>query len=70
MKRKSAMTKQKAKKLSDEKKKFKDIMKEVEPFLPEKSHILKRQPGEWDVDMSSLGSVRVQRVYDAGDKNL
>lgn len=53
MKRKSNTIKEKTKKLLDGEKKYKDIMREVEPFLPKKSHILKREHGEWNIDIMS-----------------
>ena len=70
MKKKSNITKKKEKKLLDEKKKFRDVMKEVKPFLPEKSHILKRQRGEWNVDVSSLTNAQAQNTDDAGNNSL
>ena len=62
MKKKSKITKEETKRLLGEKKKYRNIMKEVEPFLPEKSHILKRQHGEWDVDRSPLINVQSQNT--------
>ena len=70
MKKKSKVTKEKEKKLLDEKEKFRDVMKEVKPFLPEKSHILKRQSGEWNVNMSLLTNLGAQNTDDAGNNSL
>ena len=47
MEEKENIPEERSKKLSDAKKSFDDIMKRIEPFLPEKSQVLHKQYSEW-----------------------
>ena len=47
MKEKKDMPEERSKKLSDAKKSLDDIMKRIEPFLPEETQVLHKQYSEW-----------------------
>ena len=50
MKEKENIPEERSKKLSDAKKSLDDIMKRVEPFLPEEIQVLHKQYSEWKSD--------------------
>ena len=53
MKEKKDMPEERSKKLSEAKKSLDDIMKRIEPFLPEKTQVLHKQYSEWKSGASS-----------------
>ena len=57
MKEKKDMPEERSKKLSDAKKSLDDIMKRIEPFLPEETQVLHKQYSEWKSGASSLGKL-------------
>ena len=54
MKEKENIPEERSKKLSGAKKSLDDIMKRIEPFLPERSQVIHKQYSEWKSDASSL----------------
>ena len=60
MKKKQNVPKEKLKKLSDAEKNYKDILKRIEPFLPEKTQVIHKQYSEWDTDTASSTNVQIQ----------
>ncbi len=57
MKKKENIPKEQLKKLHDAKKNLDDIMKGIEPFLPEKTQVLHKQYSEWKSGASSLAEL-------------
>ena len=57
MKEKKDMPEERLKKLSDPKKSLDDIMKRIEPFLPEKTQVIHKQYSEWKSGASSLAKL-------------
>lgn len=53
MKEKENIPKERSKKLSDAKKNLDDIMKGIEPFLPEQAQVIHKQYSEWNTGMPS-----------------
>ena len=47
------MPEERLKKLSDAKKGLDDIMKKIEPFMPEKTRVIHKRHGEWKSAASS-----------------
>ena len=66
MKKKQNIPKEKLNKLSDAEKNYKDIMKKIAPFLPEKTRVIHKQYSEWNTDTASLMNIRKQDVNDSG----
>ena len=64
MKEKKDMPEERSKKPSDAKKNLDDIMKRIEPFLPEENQVLHKRYSEWKSGASSL------RVECGGDGQL
>lgn len=60
MKDKKTMSKERSKKLSDAKKNLDDMMKAIEPFLPEKTQVIHKQYSEWNSGMSSFDEAQVE----------
>ncbi len=66
MKKKQNIPREKLKKLSGAEKKYKDILKKIAPFLPEKTHVVHKQYSEWNTDTASLMNIQKQDVNDSG----
>ena len=60
MKDKKNMSKERSKKLSDAKKSLDDMMKAIEPFLPEKTQVLHKQYSEWKSGAASFDEAQVE----------
>lgn len=54
MKEKKYIPEEPSKKLSDAKKNLDDIMKRIEPFLPEKTRVIHKQYSEWKSSLAFL----------------
>ena len=66
MKKKQNIPTKKLKKLSEAEKKYKDILKRIAPFLPEKTHVARKQYSEWNTDTASLMNIQKQDINDSG----
>lgn len=66
MKKKRNITRKELKKLSDAEKNYKDIIKKIEPFLPEKTHVIHKQYSEWNTDTASIMNIQKQDANDSG----
>lgn len=66
MKKKQNIPTKKLKKLSEAEKKYKDILKRIAPFLPEKTHVVHKQYSEWNTDTASLMNIQKQDINDSG----
>lgn len=66
MKKKQNIPKKKLKKLSDAEKNYKDIMKRIKPFLPEKTQVIHKQYSEWNTGTASMMNIQKQDASDSG----
>jgi len=65
MKEKQNIPREKLRKLSNAEKKYKDILKRIAPFLPEKTKVVHKQYSEWNTDTASLTIIQKQNLNDS-----